>query len=236
MVHLRLASFLAVVSLSACASGPGTTSQDASVAPGINERYGTTAGRATSVQILESADRDHYQRPELIIEALGLREGDVVCEVGAGTGYFTPFLSKAVGAAGRVYAEDPQPEFLELLRQKKAQQGLSNVETVLGTYTDTNLPDLLCDLTFVLDAYHHFEWPRPMLEAMKGDTKPDGRLVIVDFYRRQNHVFDRWGIDAMKHVRLDVDAVVEEVSAHGWRHEETRRFLELQYFAVFTPK
>jgi ubiquinone/menaquinone biosynthesis C-methylase UbiE len=102
-----------------------------------------------------------------------------VCEVGAGSGYFTPYLSKAVGKAGRVYAQDPQREFLELIRQKNEQMGLTNVEVVLSTYTDTNLPDSTCDVAFVLDTYHHFEWPTPMLDAMKRDLKPGGRLVIV---------------------------------------------------------
>jgi SAM-dependent methyltransferase len=115
-------------------------------------------------------------------------------------------------------------------------QGLNNVEIVRGTYTDTKLPDGLCDVTFVLDAYHHFEWPAPMLEAMRRDTKRGGRLVVVDFYRRQNEFFDAWGIDAIKHLRLDLDGVVEEIEAHGWDHAETRTFLPLQYFAVFTVR
>jgi ubiquinone/menaquinone biosynthesis C-methylase UbiE len=210
--------------------------QEASVAPGINDRYATADGRAASVKIFEGEGREKYQRPDEVIRHLELQPGTVVCEVGAGTGYFTPFLSKAVGKTGKVYAEDPQAEFLEVLRQKTAKQGLANVEIVQGTYTDTRLPDGVCDVTFVLDAYHHFEWPKRMLEAMRGDTKPGGRLVIVDWYRRQNEPFDRWGIDAMKHLRLDLDGVVEEISAHGWRHAETRRFLEHQFFAVFTRR
>jgi hypothetical protein len=64
----------------------------------------------------------------------------------------------------------------------------------------------------------------------------DGRLVIVDWYRRPNPIFDTWRIDALSHLRLDVDGVIDEVAAHGWTHVETRRFLEHQFFAVFTPR
>ena len=222
--------------LTACASTGGAPATDPSVAPGINDRYATEEGRAASLGIFEAEGRDQYQKPAEIVRHLELKPGDVVCEVGAGSGYFTPFLSKAVGSTGRVYAEDPQAEFLAVLEKKKAAQALNNIEIVKGTYTDTNIPDGLCDVTIILDAYHHFEWPKPMLEAIKGDSKPGGRLVIVDFYRRQNAMFDKFGVDAMKHLRLDLDGVVREVEGHGWNHVDTRKFLDYQYFAVFTPR
>jgi ubiquinone/menaquinone biosynthesis C-methylase UbiE len=229
-----LALYLLV--FSASASNGGAQQAEPSVAPGVNDRYATEEGRARALQIFEGEGREQYQKPHEVIQNMNLKQGDVVCEVGAGSGYFTPFLSKAVGSTGRVYAEDPQPEFLEVLKQKKEKQGLRNVEIVLGTYTDTNLPDGLCDVTFVLDAYHHFEWPKSMLDAMKRDTKPGGRLVIVDWYRRQNEILEKWGIDAMQHLRLDIDGVIEEIKSHGWNHVDTRKFLEHQFFAVFTPR
>jgi predicted methyltransferase len=204
-----------------------------SVAPGINDRYATDAGRATSLQIFEGEGRDQYQKPDEVVRNLELKQGDVVCDVGAGSGYFTPRLSRAVGERGRVYAEDPQPEFLNEVRKKATTEKLRNVETVLGTYVDTRIPDGVCDVAFVLDAYHHFEWPKPMLEALAGDLKPGGRLVIVDFYRRQNEWFDRWGVDASKHLRLDRDGVVSEIESHGWKLVDSRAFLDHQYFLVF---
>lgn len=232
----RISLLVSSLAFSACASSGAPAKTEPSVAPGANSRYATEEGRAATVKILDSEDRDRYQKPDEIIRNMKLRDGDVVCEIGAGSGYFTPFLSKAVGSAGKVYAEDPQAEFLDVLRQKKTKQGLHNVEIVLGTYTDTNLPDGLCDVTFVLDTYHHFEWPKSMLEVMKRDTKAGGRLIVVDWYRRPNAVFEKWKIDPMQHLRLDVDGVVEEIDSHGWRHVETLRFLDHQFFAVFTPR
>ena len=231
-----LATSLLLLVLPACASKGDATRTDPSVAPGINSGYATEEGRARTLKILEGEGRDKYQKPTEVIRNLELKPGDAVCEVGAGSGYFTPFLSKAVGSTGKVYAEDPQVEFLDVLKTKKARLGLDNVEIVAGTYTDTNLPDRVCDVTVVLDTYHHFEWPKPMLDAMKRDMKPRGRLVVVDFYRRQNEIFDMWKIDATKHLRLDIDEVIAEIESHGWRHTDTRKFLDYQYFVVFTPR
>lgn len=184
MIVKVLSLSLCLLVFSACGSDEGANEPERSVAPGANDRFATEEGRATALQVFEGEGREEYQKPDEVIQHMTLKDGDIVCEVGAGSGYFTPYLSKAVGRAGRVYAQDPQPEFLEVLQQKIETQGLHNVEIVLGTYTDTNLPDGLCDVTFVLDTYHHFEWPKTMLDAMKRDTKRDGRLVIVDWYRR----------------------------------------------------
>lgn len=228
----RSCAALCLIALSACAER-GT---DPSVAPGINDRYATDEGRAVTRKILEGEGRDTYQKPAELIRNMELGAGTIVCEIGAGTGYFTPFLARAVGGSGKVYAQDPQPEFLEVLKEKTVSLALSNVELVRGTYTDTNLPDGVCDVTFVLDAYHHFEWPQQMLKAMRRDTKPNGRLIIVDWYRRPNPVFSTWAIDPMKHLRLDLDGVVEEVVGFGWEHVDTRRFLDHQYFVVFRAR
>lgn len=206
-----------------------------SVAPGINDLFSTEEGRAAATEIFEAAERDAYQKPKEIIRHLGLENGDVACEIGAGTGYFTGYLARAVGSSGRVYAEEPQKEFVESIEEKVTANSWKNVTPVVGTYVDTKLPDGTCDVAVVLDVYHHFEWPTPMLETMAKDMKPDGRLVIVDFYRKQNPLFDRYGIEAKKHIRLDRDDVIAEIEKHGWRHIESLSFLPYQYFIVFAP-
>jgi len=122
---LCLSAVLALVS--ACAPKSGASKTEPSVAPGANDRFATAKGRTAAVKILEGEGRDEYQKPDEVIRNLELKEGDVVCEVGAGSGYFTPYLSKAVGQTGRVYAQDPQREFVELIEQKKKQMGLANL-------------------------------------------------------------------------------------------------------------
>lgn len=230
----NLYGFICIVA--ADAFFPAIAAEPPSVAPGVNERYATEEGRTAAIKVFEGEGREEYQKPGEVIRNLELAAGDVVCEIGAGSGYFTPFLSRAVGPTGKVYAEDPQKEFVDVLKQKVEDQKLSNVTTVVGTYTDTKIADRVCDVAFVLDAYHHFEWPKPMLDAIASDLKDDGRLVIVDFHPRQNPWFDRWGLDAQKHFRLDRDGVIKELAGYGWRLTDSRSFLEHQYFLVFEPR
>ena len=111
-----------------CASNDRANKTEPSVAPGAIDRYATAAGRETALRIFEGEGRETYQKPDEVIRHMGLKAGEVVCEVGAGSGYFTPLLSRAVGSSGKVYAEDPQPEFLEVLKQKKV-HGWNDVET-----------------------------------------------------------------------------------------------------------
>jgi ubiquinone/menaquinone biosynthesis C-methylase UbiE len=225
----------ALACLAACSTSSSSSTESAagSANPGINSRYATKEGLEKSITLFEEEGRERYQKPDEVLTNLEIKPGTVVCEVGAGSGYFTPYLLKGVGAEGKVIAEDPEAGFVEHMKKKFSDA--PNIEVVLGTYTDTKITDGACDLVFVLDAYHHFEWPKPMLDAMRSDLKPDGRMVIIDWYRRPNEHFDRWGIDMMKHVPLDLDGVVAQIQAHGWKHVETRTFLEHQYFAVFKP-
>jgi len=112
-----------------------------------------------------------------MISLLNLRRGEVVADIGAGTGYFTRRLAQTVGPAGRVLAEDVQPEMLTLLKDLTAQLGLTNITPVLGTVTDPRLPAASVDLALMVDVYHEFDLPYEMVEAICLALKPGGRLV-----------------------------------------------------------
>jgi predicted methyltransferase len=207
---------------------------DGSVNPGINDRYQTPEGRAKSQTIFEAPERAAYQKPDELMKHFGLKKGQVVADVAAGTGYMTERLSKAVGPKGKVYAEDIQAEFLDEVKKKVEQHKLKNVEVVLGSDKETKLPAGCCDVVIVLDAYHHFEYPRPMMDSIKLALKPGGRLILVDFYKRPNDVFEKAKIDYKQHVRLDRDGVLAELKGFGWKHVETKDFLPWQYYDVYT--
>ena len=230
------------------ASPPGTAAQvapaidgaapavaPASANPGINNRYKTAEGRAASVQVFEGSERAAFQKPEDVIKRLKLEPGTVVADVGVGSGYMTLALAKAVGAKGKVYAEDITPGFLDEVRAKVTKAKLANVEVMLGTETDTKLPHACCDVIFVLDTYHHFEWPDPMLASMKQALKPKGRLVIIEFHRKSNPMFEKLKIDYAKHIQLDDNQVVAQIEKLGWTSLEKTDFPPYQYVAVFTP-
>ena len=89
---------------------------------------------------LDREERDIEEAPERALEALGLKTGQTVADIGAGTGYMTVKMAKRVGPSGRVYAEDVQPEMIELLRQRLARDRVTNVTPVLGLLDDPKLP------------------------------------------------------------------------------------------------
>lgn len=130
---------------------------------------------------LERPERAEEERTDLLIEALKLREGDVVADIGAGTGYISEKMARKVGATGLVYAEDIQQEMLDLLGRKLKLLRLSNIRPLLGTTTDPKLPPAGVDLIIMVDVYHEFDEPFAMTENMIRGLKSGGRLVFVEF-------------------------------------------------------
>jgi ubiquinone/menaquinone biosynthesis C-methylase UbiE len=130
---------------------------------------------------LERDEREHEEKPGLVIELLALRPGQVVADIGAGSGYYTRRLSRAVGPEGSVYAVDIQPEMLQVLTRNAAAAGITNVIPVLGSITNPNLPEAHFDLALLVDVYHEFSHPREMMMAICRALKPGGRLVLVEY-------------------------------------------------------
>jgi len=126
------------------------------------------------------AGRDAWQRVPDIFAAMGVAEGSVVADIGAGGGYFTARLSKAVGATGRVYAVDVSSSALTGLRQRVGREGLTNVEVIQGTAADPRLPEGRLDAALIVNAYHEMAEHQSMLAAIRRALKPSGRLVIVE--------------------------------------------------------
>lgn len=138
---------------------------------------------------LERPERRQEERTDLLVPLLKLKPGDTVADIGAGTGYYTRLLAKAVaanspaGSNGLVYAEDIQPEMLDILTNKLAAAGIRNVRPVLGTITDPMLPRGSLDLILMVDVYHEFDHPFEMVDAMCRALKPGGRMVFVEYRR-----------------------------------------------------
>jgi ubiquinone/menaquinone biosynthesis C-methylase UbiE len=130
---------------------------------------------------LDRPEREKEEHPTKLLEALKLKHGDVVADIGAGSGYYTFRLSEKVGAKGKVLAVDIQKEMLDLIRQRMEKKKITNVEPVLGTITDPKLPEKGVDLILLVDVYHEFDHPYEMTEAMVKSLKPGGRLVFVEF-------------------------------------------------------
>ena len=171
------------------------------------------------VDRLESEGREAFDFREEIVNAIGLEPGDAVADVGAGTGLYTPLLAARVGTAGRVYAVDIVPRFIEHIEAKAAERGLTHVTAVLGTDVSTNLEPGSVDVVFVCDTYHHFEDYESMLRSMHSALRPGGRLVVVDFERID-------GVSSeftLQHIRASKEVFTEEIEAGGFAftHEST---------------
>jgi ubiquinone/menaquinone biosynthesis C-methylase UbiE len=134
---------------------------------------------------LNRPEREKEENPEGALDALGLRPGMVVADVGAGTGYMSLRLAKRVGPGGMVYANDLQPEMLRRLRANAAKAGLTNIETVQGEEADPKLPAGRMDLVLLVDVYHEFSKPREMIDKIRESLKPTGRLVLLE-YRKED--------------------------------------------------
>ena len=130
---------------------------------------------------LERPERDEEEHTEKLVEQLKARPGDVIADIGAGTGYFSRRLAKKVAPGGFVFAVDIQREMLDLLTNSMATSGITNVRPVLGTITDPNLPPNSVDLALMVDVYHEFDHPFEMMQAITRALKPGGRVAFVEF-------------------------------------------------------
>ena len=130
---------------------------------------------------LERPEREEEENPDLAIEALGLKPGMNVADVGAGTGYMSIRMARKVAPSGRVYANDLQPEMLDRLEKNAAAAKVTNIQAVVGTAEGTNLPKGKLDLVLLVDVYHEFSEPQKMLRDLRDTLKPDGRLVLVEY-------------------------------------------------------
>jgi predicted methyltransferase len=131
--------------------------------------------------LLEAPDRDIWQRPDEIMDALAVADGSVVADIGAGAGWFTVRLARRVGPNGVVYAQDIQPQMLEAIERRVAREGLQNVETRLGEGSLPNLPEGAIEAILVVDVYPEVEDRVSLLRNLAAALVPGGRLGIVNY-------------------------------------------------------
>jgi ubiquinone/menaquinone biosynthesis C-methylase UbiE len=176
---------------------------------------------------LEREERQREEQPEKAILAFHLKPGMLVGDVGAGTGFYSLRVARAVAPGGIVYAEDIQPGMLERLNANATAQHVGNVVTVLGTETDPRLPAGKLDLVVLVDVYHEFSRPQRMLDRIRDSLKPDGRLVLLEFRKEDPSVPIR-----PEH-KMSVDEVRAEVTPEGYRFEEVVDTLPWQHIIFF---
>jgi ubiquinone/menaquinone biosynthesis C-methylase UbiE len=130
---------------------------------------------------LERANREEEEKTSVLVEALKVKHGEVIADIGAGTGYFCRLLSPKAGEKGLIYGVDIQPEMIEMLTNKMAELNIRNVKPILGTITDPKLPTGGVDTVLMVDVYHEFDHPYEMMDNIIKGLKPGGRVVFVEF-------------------------------------------------------
>jgi predicted methyltransferase len=177
--------------------------------------------------VLEGPDRDAWQRPDQIMDALGIGEGSVVADIGAGGGWFTVRLSRQVGPNGLVYAEDIQEPMIEAIRRRVSREVYHNVKTIRGTPVDPQLPTASIDAVLIVDAYHEMEEPRKLLANVAKSLRPTGVIGIVDFKT------DGGGPGPAMEERVDPEKVIADARAAGLELRKRENFLRYQYLLIF---
>lgn len=134
---------------------------------------------------LERPEREREERTDLAVKALGLKPGDVVADIGCGTGYYASRMARIVGDKGLVYGVEIQQEMLDLLARHMERIEIRHVKGVMGKLDDPKLPAGSCDLILMVDVYHEFEFPYEMTRGMIQALKKGGRMVFIE-YRKED--------------------------------------------------
>jgi ubiquinone/menaquinone biosynthesis C-methylase UbiE len=176
---------------------------------------------------LERPEREREEEPSKAIAALDIKPGQVVADVGAGSGYYTVRLAARVGQTGKVLATDLQPQMLSLLRQRVAREQLTQVEVAQATETDPGLPANACDLILMVDVYHELSRPQEVLRKLRAALKPDGRLVLIEFRKES-----AW-VPIREEHKMSIREATMELEAERFRLDRVIDVLPWQHILVF---
>lgn len=184
---------------------------------------------AAYIASLEEPGRAEWQQPDRVIGALKLAEGQVVCDIGAGPGYFALRAARAVGPTGHVFAEDVEPTMIGALRDRVGRARLTNVTPILGLLDDPLLPAKACDVTLIVNTYHHFPNGTLFLRRLVRSLKAGGRIVNVDFHRRETP----HGPPVQR--RVSRESFLLDARRAGLRLVGEEKFLPYQYVLILQP-
>jgi predicted methyltransferase len=177
-------------------------------------------------KVFDDPERDAWQKPHEVIQALKLKPDAVIADIGSGTGYFAARFAHMV-PQGRVYGVDTEPDMVKYLSERAKREGLKNVTAVQASPGDPRLPEK-ADIIVLVDVYHHVENRERYFRELQKSLKPGGRLAIIDF-RMDSPA------GPPKSARIAPERVKEELKRAGYTLTEEHAFLPYQYFLMFRP-
>jgi len=200
-------------------------------APGVHpisgRRYAPVMGYQ-GAPWLERSEREEEEEPDVALNVLKIAKGSTVADIGAGSGYITVRLAERVGPGGRVFANDVQPQMLQLLAARLAKKKIANVTLVQGDIDDPKLPAASIDLEIMVDVYHEFSQPQAMLRRLREALKADGRMVLLE-YRKEDP-----NIPIRAEHKMSVAEAKLEVEAEGFTLSKVDESLPRQHILIFT--
>ncbi len=179
------------------------------------------------IKALEDPGRNAWQRPDVVVDTLELRQGDEVADVGAGSGYFTIRLARAVGPTGKVYAVDIDQKMLDYIDRRAKEEQLDNIQTILADPNDPKLGSSSVDLIFICDTLHHIPNRPAYYPLLARALRAGGRLVNIDFQKRD------LPIGPPLAMKIDKKSCIKEIEAGGFHFVHEYDILKYQYFLVF---
>lgn len=176
---------------------------------------------------LERPEREVEERPQRVIDALEIRRGQTVADLGAGSGYYSFRIAPLVGASGKVLAIDIEETMLKAIRERARREGVANIQTIRSTAQDPRLPAQSIDLLFMVDVYHELAFPYEMMTAVRKALKPGGRVALIEYRKEDPEVM-------IKEVhKMSERQIIREMQAAGLEHVKTVRSLPLQHLVIF---
>lgn len=182
------------------------------------------------IRSMERAERDSWQKPDEVVNALQLKNGDVVADIGAGTGYFARRIARAVAPQGKVYAVDIAADVLDYLKQRADQEGLHNVNTIVSREDDPMLPENAVDMAFFCDTTHHIANRVNFYRKMSPGVKQHGRLVIIDYPPGGQHT------PHPAEMLVPRSQAISEAEEAGFKFVKDFGILPYHYFLVFEKR
>ena len=179
---------------------------------------------------LVRSEREQEEQPDKALDELKIAKGSTVADIGAGVGFMSWRLADRVGPSGKVYANDIQPQMLDLLSKNMQDRHIANVVPVLGEPDDPKLPSGQMDLVLLVDVYHEFTQPQAMLRHIRESLKSDGRLVLLEYRAEDPRV------PILPLHKMTVEQVKAELEPEGFRFERVIETLPRQHILIFTRK
>jgi len=209
----------AVLAVSLAAQQPG-------VHPISGRRYAPVMGYQ-GAPWLERSEREDEEAPDVALNVLKIPKGSAVADIGAGSGYITVRLADRVGPTGRVFANDVQPQMLNILARRLDRSKITNVTLIEGTLDDPRLPPASVDLVLMVDVYHELSQPQSILRHLRESLKPGGRLVLLE-YRKEDPT-----VPIKPEHKMSVAEARMEVEAEGFTLSKVDEALPRQHILIF---